>query len=179
MQAFLLCSPLSQFCPDQSRHTLPRDSNEQQCLPYQQVNSSTQLSNPWSRALASEPVSKKLRREIQRDLASVTSRRLKSLEKTQFPKVPSQGGGPGQNPALPEREPWPQFLFFYCPSPQHRREGSRLILVLASAADLKFWWGFLGVGRGGTGLIRRSGVGMVGRLRWDPAQYLCLHLAGA
>lgn len=124
MRVFLLCSPLSQFCPDQSRHTLPRDSNEQQCLPYQQVNSSTQLSKPWSRALASEPVSKKLRREIQRDLASVTSRRLKSLEKTQFPKVPSQGGGPGQNPALPKRTlaPVSVLLLSLTPAPQGRQQ---------------------------------------------------------
>lgn len=137
VQEFLLC--FAWFCPDQSRQALSTDSSQQQCLPYQQVNSSTQLSNPWRRALASEPVNNKLGRETQKDLTSVTCRKLKNLEKT-IPQDPFPGWRARPEPSSREN-PGHRFCFSSITLPQHPREGSRLILVSASAADLNFWRG--------------------------------------
>lgn len=74
--------------------------------------------------MASEPVNKKLGRETQKDLASVTCRRLKNLEKT-IPQDPFPGWGQARTQL--KREPWPQILFFFyplTPAPQGRQQAN-------------------------------------------------------
>ena len=98
------------------------------------------------KALASEPVSRNCysggESLVPGDLGFVPSQRLKSLEKRQFleGKSLSRAG----TPALLKRGPWPHIPFFLCSPPQHPREDRGLILVLTSAAALKFWWGSWG-----------------------------------
>lgn len=95
--------------------------------------------------MASEPVSKKLRGEIQRDLASVTSRRLKSLEKTQGP-FPGWRARPEPS-STQERTlaPVSVLLLSLTPAPQGRQQAD---FGFSKCCRSEILVGIFGVGRG-------------------------------